>query len=116
MGGPGAIPLLQSTVSKTGLILTGGGARAAYQVGVLKGVREILAGRAVSPPENPFKIICGTSAGAVNAGALAVYANDFGAAVEHMLGVWEHFHVHHVYRSDFLGNLLSGRRGFRAPP
>ena len=114
MGGPGAMPLLQSTVSKTGLILTGGGARAAYQVGVLKGVREILAGGSTSPAPNPFRIICGTSAGAVNAAALAVYANDFNAAVGHLLGVWEHFRVHHVYRSDFIGVARGGAQWLAA--
>ena len=45
---------------KIGLILTGGGARAAYQVGVLKAVSELLG----DTPSNPFPIVCGTSAGA----------------------------------------------------
>ena len=49
--------------SRAGLILTGGGARAAYQIGVLKAVRELLP----MPEENPFSILCGTSAGAINA-------------------------------------------------
>ena len=62
---------------RAGLILTGGGARAAYQVGVLQALREMLP----DPKVNPFPIICGTSAGAVNAGALAVHADDFGGAV-----------------------------------
>src|SRR6266581_2272103 len=56
--------------SKAGLILTGGGARAAYQVGVLKAVRELLP----LPEKNPFPIVCGTSAGAINAATLAVFA------------------------------------------
>ncbi|MDA0225655.1 MAG: patatin-like phospholipase family protein, partial [Proteobacteria bacterium] len=59
--------------SRAGLVLTGGGARAAYQVGVIKAVRDIL-GR---PTENPFPILCGTSAGAINAATLAVEAGDF---------------------------------------
>src|SRR2546423_1487629 len=58
---------------KTGLILTGGGARAAYQVGVLRAVAEL---REKGAP-NPFPIICGTSAGPVNAAALATFADDF---------------------------------------
>ncbi len=90
--------------SKAGLILTGGGARAAYQVGVLKAVRELLP----EPDQNPFKIVCGTSAGAINAAALAVYADNFDQAVGHLLDVWENFHVHHVYRSDFPGIAKSG--------
>ena len=62
-----------TTTKKTGLILTGGGARAAYQVGVLKAVAELLG----QPRESPFPILCGTSAGAINAAALAIHADDF---------------------------------------
>mgnify|MGYP003694585865 CR=1 FL=1 len=57
-------------------MLTGGGARAAYQVGVVKAVRDILG----NPVKNPFPILCGTSAGAINAATLAVYADDFSRA------------------------------------
>jgi NTE family protein len=94
------------TKSKAGLVLTGGGARAAYQVGVLKAVREMLP----LPDKNPFPILCGTSAGAINAATLAVFADDFRTAVDRLLGVWENFHVHHVYRSDPVG---IGRVGAR---
>jgi len=66
----------ESIKSKAGLVLTGGGARAAYQVGVLKAVRELLP----LPEKNPFPIVCGTSAGAVNAATLAVFADNFDAA------------------------------------
>jgi NTE family protein len=82
--------------SKAGLVLTGGGARAAYQVGVLKAVREILPESA----KNPFPILCGTSAGAINAATLAVFADNFDRAVSELLEVWRRFHVHQVYRSD----------------
>jgi NTE family protein len=84
---------------KAGLVLAGGGARAAYQVGVLQALKEMLP----DPKANPFAIICGTSAGAVNAGALAVHADDFGKAVDNLLEVWRHFQPHHVYRADFFG-------------
>lgn len=84
---------------KTGLVLAGGGARAAYQVGVLQAIKEIVP----DPKVNPFPIICGTSAGAVNAGALAVYADDFGRAVENLLEVWRSFEPRHVYRADLPG-------------
>jgi NTE family protein len=90
---------MESTGGKTGLVLAGGGARAAYQVGVLQALKEMLP----DPKVNPFPIICGTSAGAVNAGALAVGADDFGKAVDHLLEVWRHFQPHHVYRADFFG-------------
>ncbi len=96
----------ESTRSKAGLVLTGGGAREAYQVGVLKAVKEML------PPSdrNPFPILCGTSAGAINAATLAVFADDFRAAVDRLVEVWENFHVRDVYRSDPIG---IGRVGAR---
>jgi len=82
--------------SKASLILTGGGARAAYQVGVLKAVRELLP----VPERSPFQIVCGTSAGAINAAALAVFADSFDTAVQSLIGVWENMRAHHIYRSD----------------
>ena len=81
------------------LVLQGGGARAAYQVGVLKAVSEILG----HPEENPFPIITGTSAGAINAAVLAVNADNFARGVEILLQVWENFSPGHVYRTDFPG-------------
>ena len=59
--------------TRAGLVLTGGGARAAYQVGVVKAVRDLLG----NPVKNPFPIVCGTSAGAINAATLAVFADNF---------------------------------------
>jgi len=84
-------------------VLTGGGARAAYQVGVLKAVRDILGG----PVKNPFPILCGTSAGAINAAALAVFADDFSRAVGNLLDVWEHMRCDLIYRTDFAS--IAGR-------
>jgi len=91
---------------RAGLVLTGGGARAAYQVGVLKAVREVLG----SPAKNPFPIVCGTSAGAINAAALAVNADDYARAVTKLLEVWEHMRCEHIYRTDFLSIMKSGAR------
>ena len=88
----------------TGLILTGGGARAAYQVGVLKAIAELLPDKKA----NPFPIICGTSAGAINAASLACFSRDFSQAVEYLTGVWENFHAHQVYRADALGIAKTG--------
>jgi len=93
---------------KTGLILTGGGARAAYQVGVLKGVSEILCAAGMPPQTNPYKIICGTSAGAINATALACNAHDFNAGLSGLVQIWENFTAEQVYRSDFSGVTRSG--------
>lgn len=95
---------------KTGLILTGGGARAAYQVGVLQAIAQILWEAGWRPARNPFDIICGTSAGAINAVALACRADNFGEGVQKLLDVWENFTVEQVYRADSLGVLRSGAR------
>lgn len=83
----------------TALILSGGGARAAYQVGVLKAVGEIL-------PKgcgNPFPILCGTSAGAINSTVMACYASRFATGISRLETVWGNFHTHHIYRSDLRG-------------
>jgi NTE family protein len=95
---------------KTALILTGGGARAAYQVGVVKAVDELLG----HPRHNPFPIVCGTSAGAINAAALAIHADNFAESVHHLVGVWESFRVHHVYRADWPGIMRTGARWIAA--
>ena len=93
---------------RAALVLTGGGARAAYQVGVLVAIRELRGKR----PGNPFPILCGTSAGAINAVALAVHAADFGRAVLHIQRVWRSLHVAQVYRVDPPALFGSGlRRG-----
>jgi len=96
--------------NKTGLILTGGGARAAYQVGVLQAISAILWEAGWAPARNPFDIICGTSAGAINATALACRADNFGEGVQKLLDVWQHIEVEQVYRADSLGVLRSGAR------
>jgi NTE family protein len=93
---------------KTGLILTGGGARAAYQVGVLKAIAEILPRRT----KNPFPIICGTSAGAFNAVTLAVYAQGFRLGVQYLEKMWKSFTAHDIYRADALGVLSNSLRWF----
>ncbi len=100
---PGAQP-------KIGLILTGGGARAAYQVGFLRAVSHLLPRGA----SNPFPILCGTSAGAVNAAALAAEATDFHRAVRRLLLIWKYFHAEQVYRSDVLGVAGTGVRWLSA--
>lgn len=97
---------MTDNTNKIGLILTGGGARAAYQVGVLKAVSELHGHTAA----NPFPIICGTSAGAVNAASLAIGANDFALTVRKLGEVWESFRAHHVYRTDLPGTLKTGVR------
>lgn len=95
---------------KIGLILTGGGARAAYQVGVLNGIRKILLEAGWPEDKNPFQIICGTSAGAINGAALACRADHFSEGVRELVQVWAHFSVDQVYRVDVPGIAKSGAR------
>ncbi|MDB6062278.1 MAG: hypothetical protein JWM78_2381 [Verrucomicrobiaceae bacterium] len=84
-------------LNHTALLLPGGGARAAYQVGVLKALAHITR----DSPNNPFPILCGTSAGALNAVALATQANDFCKAVEWLESLWLRLAIDHVYRADW---------------
>jgi NTE family protein len=93
---------------KTGLVLTGGGARAAYQLGVLESVSSILLDAGWKPGRNPYDIICGTSAGAINAAALACHADNFDEGLQMVLRIWQHLTAEQVYRADSLGMLRSG--------
>jgi len=79
---------------KIGLVLPGGGARGAYQVGVLKAISENM------PDSNPFSIISGTSAGAINASLLASRSESFNEAVKFLSNVWSNFKTNKVYRTD----------------
>ncbi|HEX4243405.1 MAG TPA: patatin-like phospholipase family protein [Steroidobacteraceae bacterium] len=96
--------IVQREKPHIGLVLTGGGARSAYQVGVLKGVAELLRRGSACP----FPIITGTSAGAVSAIALASDAAHFRRAVCAIEHVWREFRVHHVFRADPVSMLKSG--------
>ena len=96
--------------SPVGLVLMGGGARAAYQVGVLSGILEILDPDRSPDFRNPFPIVSGTSAGAINAAALACRANDCHLAVDRLVMLWEGLHTHSIYRSDALSLLTTGWR------
>jgi NTE family protein len=78
-----------------GLVLTGGGARSAYQVGVLRALAELL-----PRARNPFPIIVGTSAGAVSAGVLAAEAHQWRRAVVGLEAVWANFRSEQVFRVD----------------
>lgn len=92
----------------TGLILTGGGARAAYQVGVLQGIAQIRRDAGVTT--NPFQVIAGTSAGAINASTLACEADHFDRAVDALVRIWSRLHVDQVYHADAFGVLRTGTR------
>ena len=99
---------MNSAEPVTGLILSGGGARAAYQVGVLAAIAELLPAGAI----NPFPVIVGTSAGAINAVSLASGAMDFTRAVEHLTLFWQGFESRRVLRSDWSGVLHQATRFF----
>ena len=96
-------PPLSASLNKrfpgVALVLQGGGARAAYQVGVLKALSEVLG----HPEENPFPIITGTSAGAINAAVLASNAGHFADAVCRLEQIWSTIEPDQVYRTDFPG-------------
>src|SRR5438105_5843181 len=81
----------------TGLVLSGGGARAAYQAGALCAIAAILGKRR----SRPFSVISGTSAGAINAATLAVHADDFRRGVARLMRWWRQVDVTDVYRADF---------------
>lgn len=100
----------QSTASekKIALLLTGGGARAAYQAGVLKAIAQ----QYPRTSKTPFQIICGTSAGAINGSALACYASCFHLGVKKMEWVWRHFSTNQVYYSDYSRVILQLLRNF----
>ena len=91
--------------AQAALVLSGGGARAAYQVGVMKAIAEIL------PPAcaNPFPIICGTSAGAINAAMLATQADHFAQGISKLENIWGNLHaekVVHIGYGELLGSSL----------
>jgi NTE family protein len=99
-----------STTPRTGLLLTGGGARAAYQVGVLEAIADLRLACGAGKEPNPFPIITGTSAGAINAAALACGADQFDRVVRRIVRVWSNFHAQQVYRADSLSVARSGAR------
>lgn len=86
----------------TALILSGGGARASYQVGVLRGVADII-GR----ERQPFQIICGTSAGAINAAYLASYIHSPGEGIARMYDAWRGLSASDIYDTSWGGVLHS---------
>lgn len=85
----------ESPPTCTALILPGGGARGAYQVGVLKAIDEL-----TSHGKNPFPVICGTSAGAINAAVLASHAHEFSTGVRRLEQFWRSMYCARVYRTD----------------
>lgn len=85
-----------------GLVLPGGGARGAYQVGVLKGIARIMPG-----DECPFDVITGTSVGAINAVSLASHAHAYKVGVARSVRLWSHLHAGKVYKTGFMATTLT---------
>ncbi len=96
---------------RTGLVLTGGGARAAFQAGALRAVSEIIYRKECG---NPFQIIAGTSAGAINAAVLASYAHAPDEGIKALQKVWENFSVDQIFRSDFFGVMKNTGKWIRS--
>lgn len=92
--------------ANTGLILPGGGARAAYQVGVLKAVAELHGPR----HDNPFSILSGTSAGAINAVSLAAGAHHFSGTAQKLELLWRELTTDKIYRADIIGVIRNALR------
>jgi NTE family protein len=90
-----------------GLVLTAGGARGAYQAGVLKRIGEMpaLRGR-----PSPFRIIAGASAGAINGSMVAALSGDVSEATTALASIWTRLTVKDVFRPDLLSFLMNGLR------
>ena len=95
-----------SRADRLALVLSGGGARAAYQVGALAAIAELLAPHG----PNPFAIVCGTSAGAINAAAIAAGAAHFAQTTDRLRRLWSGLHAEQIYRTDSLHLLGKGSR------
>ncbi len=96
--------------SKNALVLTGGGARAAYQVGVLSAIAKFI-------PRNhgiPFPILCGTSAGAINTTALGCYASCFNLGVKKLEWIWKNLDTEKIYCNTARGVFGHISRGMLA--
>jgi NTE family protein len=93
---------------RTGLVLTGGGARSAYQVGALRALAEIS-----GPGPLPFGVLAGISAGAINGAAIAAGAEDFARAVARLAETWAALTPDRVYRTGALKLASIGSRWIR---
>jgi len=82
-----------------GLVMTGGGARGAYQAGILKRIGEI---KRVQTHGNPFPIIGGASAGAVNGSAIAAGSDDFALATKILAAIWSDLRPSDIFHCDLL--------------
>lgn len=93
-----------------GLVLTAGGARGAYQAGVLKRLGEVpaLRGR-----PSPFAVVAGASAGAINGAMVAATAADLTAGTQHLAELWADLAPGQVFRADPVALGVGGVRWLR---
>lgn len=82
-------------MAKRALYLAGGGARGAYQAGVLKAIQHIF-----QPKTSPFSMLSGVSIGSVNASILAENADDFALGVEKLEDLWSNIHCQQIYNAS----------------
>ena len=82
-------------MAKIALYLAGGGARGAYQAGVLKAIHEILNARTC-----PFSMITGVSVGSINAAILAQHADNFDKGIEKLDTLWRNIHCQQIYNAS----------------
>jgi len=85
--------------NSVGLVMTGGGARGAYQAGVLKRIGEL---KRVQTHGNPFPIIGAASAGAVNGCAVAAGCRDFASVTRVLAELWGTLKPSDIFRCDVL--------------
>ncbi len=103
-------PSTAGAAPTTGLVLTGGGARAAYQVGVLDAIAALRRAAGQTRSGNPFPILAGTSAGAINAAVLASGSDHFDTAVRRLTDTWRSFHATSIYHAGVFEALRAGAR------
>lgn len=86
---------LMISMAKKALYLAGGGARGAYQVGVLKALAEILQVKTL-----PFAMVSGVSIGSINASILTQHADDFSTGTEKLEDLWRNIHCHNIFNTS----------------
>ena len=99
---------MQQRQKRTALVLSGGGARGSYQVGALKAIAHIQPDGGM----NPFDIICGTSAGALNASMLACESDHYGHAVKRLETLWQNLQSDQIHKVGYTQLLKSTLRLF----
>jgi len=90
-----------------GLVLTAGGARGAYQAGVLKRIGEL---RALRKKASPFQIVTGASAGAINGAMIAAVSGSFREATDNLALLWSELTVRDVFKADAFSLGTNGLR------